>query len=77
MEEKLLRLSIPIRPELALAFVDFATRQLERDCLVWLAGEEKILDQKRKEEEDDKSGEDEKMGKMEEEVEKEKEEEEV
>ena len=53
LEKKLLRLSIPIRPEFALAFVDFATRQLERDRLVRLAGEEEILDQMRKMEEED------------------------
>ena len=43
LKKKLLRLAIPIRPELAFAFVHFATRKLERDRLVWLAGEEKIL----------------------------------
>ena len=54
LEKKLLRLSIPIRPEFALAFVDFATRQLERDRLVRLAGEEEILNQMREMEEEDK-----------------------
>lgn len=43
LEEELLSLAIPIRPKLALALVHFTARELERDRLVGLAGEEKIL----------------------------------
>lgn len=43
LEEKLLRLPIPVRPKLALALVHFAAGQLERDRFVRLTREEEIL----------------------------------